>query len=216
MCKIVWQQLAVPDSGYLIVSHRLSSRIQKPRTGLAHRLDSMMTTYSKHSWRSITLEQQQQLLNRMLLQLMISQRRLQVKPASQSMPNLVQSALEACSGLSQDQLSTCASLLPCMFAGHDPGGDATHRSGFTSSVGPDGDSEMLQSLSAQTSSLALSSRPMSAQAGLRGSRPNSAAIAAQIEGFEDDFMVSAAGEGNLGWWTFAKCTCNVISLCDQC
>lgn len=34
-----------------------------------------------------------------------------------------------------------------------------------------------------------SSRPMSAYRDLRGSRPNSAAIAAQIEGFDDDFVI---------------------------
>lgn len=52
-------------------------------------------------------------------------------------------------------------------------------------------SEMRHNLSAQASSLALSSRPATAALGphLRGSRPNSAAIAATIEGFENDYMV---------------------------
>lgn len=75
-------------------------------------------------------------------------------------------------------------------AGRD-NGDSTHCSTMTHSSGADLDSEMIHSLSAQTSSLALSSRPQSAAAGppVRGSRPNSAAIAATIEGFENDFMV---------------------------
>lgn len=62
----------------------------------------------------------------------------------------------------------------------------------TYSPAADADSDVLQLLSAQTSSIALSSRPLSAAhagAHLRGSRPNSAAIAAQIEGFENDFLV---------------------------
>lgn len=71
-------------------------------------------------------------------------------------------------------------------------GDMTHRSAQTFSSGTELDSELLRTLSGQTSSVALSSRPMSAAAGaqVRGSRPNSAAIAATIEGFENDFMVS--------------------------
>jgi len=40
---------------------------------------------------------------------------------------------------------------------------------------------------------AQSSRPTSAVMNLRGSRPNSAAIAQEIEGFEDDFMVCVGG-----------------------
>lgn len=63
-------------------------------------------------------------------------------------------------------------------------------------------SEMLHDLSAQASSLALSSRPVTAALGphLRGSRPNSAAIAATIEGFENDFMVRQTGPlPGFGW-----------------
>jgi hypothetical protein len=40
------------------------------------------------------------------------------------------------------------------------------------------------------------SRPGSAVINLRGSRPNSAAIAQEIEGFEDDFMVRASMGGS--------------------
>jgi histone deacetylase 6 len=41
------------------------------------------------------------------------------------------------------------------------------------------------------------SGPSSAVINLRGSRPNSAAIAQEIEGFDDDFMVRA--EGSCCW-----------------
>jgi hypothetical protein len=87
-------------------------------------------------------------------------------------------------------------VLAC-HAGRHEAGDGTHRSNMTCSTGTGLDSEalhseMLHDLSAQASSLALSSRPVTAALGphLRGSRPNSAAIAATIEGFENDFMVS--------------------------
>jgi histone deacetylase 6 len=48
------------------------------------------------------------------------------------------------------------------------------------------------------------SRPISALRDLRGSRPNSAAIAAQIEGFDTDFQVRCqqqkqCGEVSLLW-----------------
>jgi hypothetical protein len=88
-------------------------------------------------------------------------------------------------------LYACPVMTCNRVAGRD-NGDSTHRSTMTHSSGVDLDSEMVHSLSAQTSSLALSSRPQSAAAGppVRGSRPNSAAIAATIEGFENDFMVS--------------------------
>jgi hypothetical protein len=81
--------------------------------------------------------------------------------------------------------------LPCSgcSAGRDAG-DSTHRSNMTYGSGTELDSEMLHNLSTQTSSLALSSRPASAAVQhLRGSRPNSAAIAATIEGFDNDFLV---------------------------
>jgi hypothetical protein len=42
------------------------------------------------------------------------------------------------------------------------------------------------------------SRPVSAVIDLRGSRPNSAAIANEIEGFEDDFMVRGLGGLKVG------------------
>jgi hypothetical protein len=65
---------------------------------------------------------------------------------------------------------------------------------MTTSTAADYDSEVYSGMSPQASSLATgtSSRPMSAaQRDLRGSRPNSAAIAAQIEGFDTDFLVRA-------------------------
>lgn len=73
-------------------------------------------------------------------------------------------------------------------------GDATHRSTLTTSTAADYDSEVYTSVSPQASSLGMgtTSRPMSRD--VRGSRPNSAAIAAQIEGFENDFMVSYLSE----------------------
>ncbi|KAF6260717.1 hypothetical protein COO60DRAFT_1683532 [Scenedesmus sp. NREL 46B-D3] len=63
---------------------------------------------------------------------------------------------------------------------------------MTTSTAADYDSEVYSGMSPQASSLATgtSSRPMSAaQRDLRGSRPNSAAIAAQIEGFDNDFLI---------------------------
>lgn len=83
-------------------------------------------------------------------------------------------------------------------------GDATHRSTVTTtSTAADYDSELYSSVSPQASSLATgtSSRPMSAALrDVRGSRPNSAAIAAQIEGFENDFLVSNRSSCCLVHW----------------
>eukprot|EP00775_Hariotina_reticulata_P011309 gene11309-11459_t len=45
-------------------------------------------------------------------------------------------------------------------------------------------------MSPQASSVGAPSRPISAVRDVRGSRPNSAAIAAQIEGFENDFLLA--------------------------
>ncbi len=59
--------------------------------------------------------------------------------------------------------------------------------------------EMLSANSRTSSSQP--SRPPSAVMNLRGSRPNSAAIAQEIEGFEDDFMVRVCGPLlQIGMW----------------
>lgn len=61
--------------------------------------------------------------------------------------------------------------------------------------------EMLSARSRSASSR--TSRPASAVMDLRGSRPNSAAIAQEIEGFEDDFMVGDCGPD---LWLVCACT----------
>ncbi len=93
-------------------------------------------------------------------------------------------------------LTLCTVTTPfwliCLYLYH-AAGDATHRSAVTTtSTAADLDSEVYSGVSPQASSLTMgtSSRPMSAALrDVRGSRPNSAAIAAQIEGFENDFLV---------------------------
>eukprot|EP00878_Enallax_costatus_P032172 GHUV01035284.1.p1 GENE.GHUV01035284.1~~GHUV01035284.1.p1 ORF type:complete len:447 (+),score=170.33 GHUV01035284.1:36-1376(+) len=76
-------------------------------------------------------------------------------------------------------------------------GDATYCSTVTTSSAADYDNEMYTSVSPQASSLGTGtySRPMSRD--VRGSRPNSAAIAAQIEGFENDFLIHGDDHGLL-------------------
>ncbi|KAF8067334.1 Ccdc96 [Scenedesmus sp. PABB004] len=72
-------------------------------------------------------------------------------------------------------------------------GDATHRSTATcasTATAADDDQEVYGGMSGA------SSRPVSALRDLRGSRPNSAAIAAQIEGFDADFVLHAVDEGD--------------------
>lgn len=81
-------------------------------------------------------------------------------------------------------MHTPAPLLP---------GDFTHRSGMTATTADGGDSDLC---GGNSSLAASSSRPASSPAAaaarnVRGSRPSSAAIAAQIEGFDNDFMVLA-------------------------
>lgn len=103
-----------------------------------------------------------------------------------------------------------------------------HRSG-TPADAPKGDldddmplANRLSMLSARSRSAGSQpSRPGSAVINLRGSRPNSAAIAQEIEGFEDDFMVGRSCwvhtrvSANGQWhWSMPTCKDSQPSTCQ--